>query len=98
MSHLYLPTEHSDIDRALASAVAEAVESAELFVAWTLDGGSARAPEPAAPRREPTHVFGRAFGGLRNLWARFTGPSRGPAGEPALAPRGSRLEGFDLQP
>ena len=47
MSRLYLPTDHSDIDRALASAVAEAVESAELFVAWTLDGGAARAPEPA---------------------------------------------------
>jgi hypothetical protein len=98
MSRLYLPTEHSDIDRALASAVAEAVESAELFVAWTLDGGAARAPEPPAPRREPTHVFGRAFAGLRNLWARLTGPSRGPAGNPAPATQGSPLEGVDLQP
>jgi hypothetical protein len=98
MSRLYLPIEHSEIDRALAIAVAEAVDSAELFVAWTLDGGAARAPEPVAPKRRPTHVFGRAFAGLRSFWARLTGPSRGPAGHPVPATRGSRLEGVDLQP
>lgn len=98
MSRLYLPTDHSEIDRALASAVAEAVESAELFVAWTLDGGAARAPEPATALRRPDHAFARALAGLRALWGRLTHPRREPAGHPVAAARGSRLEGADLQP
>ena len=48
MSHLYLPAEHNDTDLALASAVAEAIDSNELFVAWTCDGGIAAAPEVKA--------------------------------------------------
>ena len=56
MSHLYLPAEHNDTDLALASAVAEAIDSNELFVAWTCDGGNAAAPVVKAllrPRPEP---------------------------------------------
>jgi hypothetical protein len=61
MSHLYLPAEHTDTDLALASAVAEAIDSNELFVAWTCDGGHASAPvvkalvrpRPAPPLRSP---------------------------------------------
>ena len=48
MSHLYLPTEHNDTDLALASAVAEAIDSNELYVAWTCDGGAVAAPEVQA--------------------------------------------------
>ncbi len=44
MSHLYMPAEHTDTDLALASAVAEAIDSNELFVAWTCDGGIVAAP------------------------------------------------------
>ena len=56
MSHLYLPAEHTDTDLALASAVAEAIDSNELFVAWTCYGGNAAAPVVKAllrPRPEP---------------------------------------------
>ena len=60
MSHLYLPTEHTHTDLALASAVAEAIDSNELFVAWTLDSGCVAAPEVRArvlraeqPQRSP---------------------------------------------
>jgi hypothetical protein len=60
MSHLYLPAEHNDTDLALASAIAEAVDSNELFVAWTCESGSVAAPEvkallrrPEAPLRNP---------------------------------------------
>jgi hypothetical protein len=45
MSHLYMPAEHTDTDLALASAVAEAIDSNELFVAWTCDGGIVAAPD-----------------------------------------------------
>ena len=44
MSHLYLPAEHTDTDLALASAVAEAIDSNELFVAWTHETGLAAPP------------------------------------------------------
>jgi len=60
MSHVYLPTEHTDTDLALASAVAEAIDSNELFVAWTMDSGCVAAPEvrarihrPEQPQRHP---------------------------------------------
>ena len=44
MSHLYLPAEPTDTELALASAVAEAIDSNELFVAWTMDSGCVAAP------------------------------------------------------
>jgi hypothetical protein len=98
MSHLYLPTEHSEIDRALASAVAEAVESAELFVAWTLDGGAAVAPEPVQALARPDRALSRATARMRAMWSRLRHPRREPTGHPLPATRGSRLEGADLQP
>ena len=98
MSRLYLPTEHSEIDRALASAVAEAVESDELFVAWTLDGGAAVAPEPRLARRRPDHARARAMARLRAIWDRLTHRRREPADYPVTATTGSPLEGADLQP
>jgi hypothetical protein len=98
MSHLYLPTEHSEIDRALACAVAEAVESAELFVAWTLDGGAAVAPAPVQVPAQPDRPSSRAMARIRAMWGRLTHPRREPAGYPVATTRGSRLEGVDLQP
>ena len=94
MSRLYLPTEHSEIDRALASAVAEAVESDELFVAWTLDRGTALAPEPEQARVRPKGAMAR----VRAMWSKLMHPRREPADYPVAATRGSRLEGVDLQP
>ena len=69
MSHLYLPVEHTDTDLALASAVAEAVDSNELFVAWTYDGGIAAAPEVKAqlrsrPEPELPNPFAEALIGI----------------------------------
>jgi hypothetical protein len=77
MSHLYLPTEHTDTDLALASAVAEAIDSNELFVAWTLDSGRVAAPEvrarvhrAEAPRRHP---LGEAFSEIGAAFKAFFG-------------------------
>ena len=52
MSHLYLPAEHNDTDLALASAVADAIDSNELFVAWTHETGVAAPPVVKAFLRE----------------------------------------------
>ena len=87
MSRLYLPAEHTDTDLALASAVAEAIDSNELFVAWTLDSGCVAAPEVRArvrraevPQRsamgEAFHEIGAAF---KAFFSFFFRGSRQPA-------------------
>jgi hypothetical protein len=61
MSHLYLPTEHNDTDLALASAVAEAIDSNQLFVAWTWDRGTVTAPEGQALLGHPEPALRNPF-------------------------------------
>ena len=102
MSHLYLPAEHTDTDLALASAVAEAIDSNELFVAWTCDGGTVAAPEirarsvrpepaPRSPLAEALEEIGAAF---RAFFGFFVRGPRQPADthQPVRASR-SELEG-----
>ena len=103
MSHLYLPAQHTDIDLALASAVAEAISSNELFVAWTCDGGTVAAPEVKAMVRHPEpplrNPFAEAlieivaaFHALVNLML-FRRPSRPADASPAILASRSELEG-----
>ena len=61
MSHVYLPAEHNDTDLALASAIAEAIDSNELFVAWTCESGSVAAPEVQALLRRPEEPLRNPF-------------------------------------
>jgi hypothetical protein len=81
MSHLFLPAEHTDTDLALASAVAEAIDSNELFVAWTCESGCVAAPEVRArilrpepaqrsPLAEAFIEIGKAFRALFGFVAR----------------------------
>jgi hypothetical protein len=76
MPHVILPAEHTDADLILASQIAEAVDSAELFVAWTPSGGPA-IPEIEAELREPLHPLAEAVAlfaqGLIELWRAITG-------------------------
>ena len=105
MPHVYMPSAHSDADVLLAGRIAEAVDSAELFVAWTAEAGTVFAPEaphaaPAAPA--PMNPFAQAlaevivaFGALFSLLFR---PGGDEAREVAPeAPRESRkpLEGAE---
>jgi len=103
MSHLYLPTEHNEIDLALASAVAEAIDSNELFVAWTCDGGTVAAPavkamlhrpEPAMrnPFAEALIEIVAAFHALVDLML-FRRPGRPADVSPAIRASRSELEG-----
>jgi hypothetical protein len=75
MPHLFLPMEHSDADLVLATQVAEAVDSDELFVVWSSDVGAAAAPEVEAVLREPTHPVAEAvvavFQSVATLLAAF---------------------------
>jgi hypothetical protein len=83
MSHLYLPQAHTDTDLALASAVAEAIDSNELFVAWTMDSGCVAAPEvrarimrPEQPQRSPlAEAFSEIGKAFKAIFGFFT---RGP--------------------
>jgi len=103
MSHLYLPSEHTDTDLALASAVAEAIDSNELFVAWTCERGTVAAPEVEALLRHPQPAVRSpfaealieivaAFHALVNL-VFFRGGRRAPVSEPPLRASRSELEG-----
>jgi hypothetical protein len=103
MSHLYLPAEHTDTDLALASAVAEAIDSDELFVAWTCDGGGAAAPEVKAlirrlpepelrnPFAEALSEIGAAFRALGRLVLLRRAPRPAETNPPIRASR-SELE------
>ncbi len=42
MTALHLPVAHTEDDLVLAGALAHALGSAELYVAWSTDGGAAR--------------------------------------------------------
>ena len=52
MPHLHLPAEHSDADLVLAATLVSAVDSDELYVAWTHDAGAGAIPEIEALVRD----------------------------------------------
>ena len=52
MPHLHLPIDHTDDDLVLAANVAEVVGSADLYVAWSHEGGAGAVPEVEAVLRE----------------------------------------------
>ena len=53
MTALHLPVAHTEDDLALAGALAEVLGSAELYVAWSTDGGAARPVVDAILELEP---------------------------------------------
>ena len=95
MPHLYLPVDHTDADLILAGQIAEAVQSAELYVTWTASAGQA-APELGTLMREVTSPWAEALGLLARvvgeLWAALTRrPAEpAPAQAPTAAPGASR--------
>ena len=104
MSHLYLPAENTDTDLALASAVADAIDSNELFVAWTCDGGTAAAPVIKAlirPRPEPAlrNPFAEALSEIAAALGAFVKllsvrrPQQAAEENPTLRASRSELEG-----
>ena len=72
MAHLHLPVEHTEADLVVAGQIAELIDSAELYVAWTPVHGRA-VPELVAELRDaetrPTGAVALLFGAVRVLWA-----------------------------
>lgn len=76
MTALHLPVAHTEDDLALAGALAHLLNSGELFIAWSTDGGPARPVvdallelrdrEPVVTIRRPTLVE-RLLDRLRGL-------------------------------
>jgi hypothetical protein len=90
MPHLFLPSEHTDADLVLAADVAAAVDSEDLYVAWTYDAGPGGMPEieavvretkaPAAPVANPfAELFVAMMAGVAALWRHLTHVPAQPA-------------------
>ena len=82
MPSLYLPADHTDADLVLAGQIAERIDSAELYVAWTPGAPGPRVPQRpwSEPIREPAPERMPAGSPLRRR-----APS-GAAPAPALRP------------
>lgn len=82
MPHLHLPIDHTDDDLVLAANVADVVGSADLYVAWSHEGGPGAVPEVQAVLREerPASLFTAIGGVFKALWrALFNHPAHGGA-------------------
>ena len=89
MAQLYLPVAHTEADLVLAGQIAERIDSAELYVVWSLEEGPAP-PEVVVELRAPgphwSETLALALHAMRELVAAIF--SRGPqhAAAPAPAP------------
>ena len=85
MAQLYLPVAHTEADLVLAGQIAERIDSAELYVAWTAKAGRA-VPEVVAELRAATPGWSEALAlfvdAVRELWAWLFGR---PLEHPAVA-------------
>jgi hypothetical protein len=79
MPHLHLPIDHTEDDLVLAANVAEVVGSADLYVAWSHEGGAGAVPEVDAVLRDerPPKRLGRLRAAIAaRLRAIFRRPAR----------------------
>jgi hypothetical protein len=85
MAQLFLPLAHTEADLVLAGQIAERIDSAELYVAWTPRHGRA-VPEvvaelrAAVPRWTGTLVL--ILGAVRDLWRALRGRDQQHPGPP----------------
>ena len=90
MAQLYLPVAHTEADLVLAGQIAERIDSAELYVAWTAKAGRA-VPEVVAELRAATPAWNEALAlfadAVRELWSFLFGRApqhpRAASAEPA---------------
>ena len=86
MAQLYLPVAHTEADLVLAGQIAERIDSAELYVAWSSEEGPAL-PEVVAELRAPephwSDTLALVFQAMKELVAAIF--TRGPQHGVALA-------------
>jgi len=86
MAQLYLPVAHTEADLVLAGQIAELIDSAELYVAWTPRSGRA-IPEVVAELRAAvprwTGTLALVFEAVRELWTLVLGRTPQPQALPA---------------
>jgi hypothetical protein len=84
MPHLHLPIDHTDDDLVLAANVADVVGSADLYVAWSHEGGPGAIPEVEAVLREerPTGLFATVAALWRAIFRRPARVTVTPAADP----------------
>ncbi len=89
MPHLHLPSEHTEHDLVLAHRVAQAVDSAELFVVWNHRDGGGRRPEVRAYVQQPAspivEAIAHVVAWIGTLLEAVVPARRAP--EPAAQPR-----------
>jgi hypothetical protein len=87
MARLYLPVDHTEADLILAGQIAERIDSAELYVAWTADHGTSVPEVPAelrAPAPDWTDTLTLLVQAVRALLCVLLGrPPQQPAPRPA---------------
>jgi len=104
MPHLYLPNDHTDADLVLATDVAAAISSADLYVTWTLDSGAGSpeveavvSEEQAVATPSPPHPFAELLvalmQGVAAVWTHLTGPPAQRLPQPLPAESRSRPAG-----
>jgi hypothetical protein len=90
MAHVYLPVAHTEADLVLAGQIAELIDSAELYVAWTAQSGRA-IPEVVAELRAAvprwTGTLALVFQAVRELWTLLLGRPHQPQALPAAVER-----------
>ena len=90
MAQLYLPVAHTEADLVLAGQLAELIDSAELYVAWTPEHGRA-IPEVVAELRAAvphwTGTVALVFHAVRELWTLLLGRAPQQHAPPAATER-----------
>jgi hypothetical protein len=85
MAQLYLPLEHTEADLVLAGQIAERIDSAELYVAWTPTHGRSVPEVIAELRASAPRLTGKLvqlFRTVRELWVAIGGGDQGRAALP----------------
>jgi hypothetical protein len=91
MLQLHLPHDHTEADLVLASRIASAIDSGELFITWTHGRATRPRPTATAEPREPVNLTAEVINALFDCAAEFLRaltrpglrPGRGPAAEDA---------------
>jgi len=95
MAQLFLPAAHTEADLVLAGQIADRIDSAQLYVAWTPQHGRA-VPEVMAELRAAvprwTGALVLLLGAVRDLWSALRGRDQQRPGPPPAVEQPARAK------